>query len=414
MWKLPPIVGEIIDRQAKIVFEVMDKSSLVHYRIKEKSHHVPVESSGPTNVLLKFKKDGIYIIHWLINNQLQYQHQVIISNHIKKLIFVSCDLLEADTKHSLWHRMIQEVSNERVAIMHLGDQAYMDPVFNECKKILTDSISLNHLQECFELYGNRYCDTWRPHIELLSNVSNYYLWDDHEIYNDIQLDNINDEITRNIANVAVKAYDLYQQSFHINKTNVINQYCWVKYVNEGVVIMTIERTSRDIELNEIFDAILKLEKVETLILCFSSAPIPRPQGFYGKIYGSLKGFGKFWDQEELLVLYQWLFTWMGEKQVIVVGGDVHFGVYGHMMKGDLTIPVIIASPITNQPYADRSLASKGMSVHRLDDITFTTISTKAKRCYATLDLDTMAINMVYSQNQYPKNKMKYIKTLSKF
>ncbi len=412
MWRLFPIVGEIVDNKASILFEPSDKSSQVSYRIHKKIHKVPIEPSGPTRTVIQFKKSGTYIIQWMINNCLSYQH-CIKNEEINKLIFVSCDFLEADTKNSLWAKMVDELS-DNIGLIHLGDQAYMDPVFNQCKKLLITN-NLNTQQQCFNLYGQRYCDTWNPHANILSNTSSYYIWDDHEIYNDIKLNDNHDKMTETIINVAVDAYKKYQQSFHVYHDTIINDYCWYKYINKHTILLTIERTSRDVAFEEIVEAILSLN-MKKLILCFTSAPIPIPQGIHGHLYKSLKGLDKFWPEDKLIALYDWLFKWMiDDRQVVVVGGDIHFGVYGNMTKNELKIPVIIASPITNQPYPDRILAAKGMKgSHRLGDMTFTTVTSKARRCYATLMLDDVSINMVYCKDKYPQNKIKYLKALLTF
>ena len=461
-WKLPPIVGEIIDNKAVIIFELHNQTSTIGYSITlQKSietHNVHIthlfnpisddiiyvdniEKIGPTRVLLKFDNSDKYKVNWFIDNALQFEHEIIISNNINKLVCVSCDLLEADTKHSLWNKIMDEIiPNNRTAIMHLGDQAYMDPVFNQCKKIIVDSelkseakskltneIQVNRL--CLNAYGDRYCATWKPHSKLLANVSNYYIWDDHEIANDIKLDDIIDSTVKRISEIAVESYNMYQQSFHVNKTFIINDYCWYKYINEKnpTMMLAIERTSREVTLQEIFDAIIELNKTKTfnrLILCFSSAPIPQPHDGCGKIYEHLKGLNKFWDPKKLVTLYSWLFNWMGEdKEVVIVGGDVHFGVHGYVTKNTLKIPVLIASPITNQPYPDRSLASKGMhgrhiisSTSKDDIIMFTTISSKARRCYGTIDLESVPIktHIIYSEDKYPKDLIKYLEVMSKF
>ena len=412
-WKLPPIVGEVTDNKASVLFQLYDLSSQVTYQVNNKIHKVIVEPSGPTNIIINLKKSGTFVVKWIIDNHLYYQHQIV-NEPISRLIFVSCDFVEADTPNSLWTKMLDDIVGKTV-IVHLGDQIYGDPVFNQCKKLLTNLTDFNTQQQCFDLYGDRCCETWKPHCQVLSNTSNYYVWDDHEIYNDIQLNTMHDPTTKKIINVAVNAYNQYQQSFHIDHDFMINDYCWYKYINNNTILLTIERTSRDVELEEIFEAIMNFD-VDHLILCFTSAPIPTPHGFNGNLYKSLKGLGKFWPEDQLILLYQWLFKWMTmKKKVVVVGGDVHFGVYGHMTKDDLSIPVIIASPITNQPYLDRQLAAKGMrGTHLLADMTFTTTISKARRCYATLDMDTMAIRMVYSQDKYPKNKIKYIKKLLQF
>lgn len=432
-WKLPPIVGEILDKKVSVIFELNNATSTVKYLIGgyNMKRNVVVNQNGPTNILLKFDKFDKYKVSWFVNDKLSFEHNVIVSNYVEKLIFVSCDFLEADTKHSLWDRMVSEVSlNNRTAIVHLGDQAYMDAQFNECEEILFAWSDANTTEKlCFNAFGQRYCETWKPHAKLLSNVSNYYIWDDHEIKNDIRLDNVTDETINFISKIAVNAYNKYQQSFHVNDTYIINKYCWYKYIDEkcSTVILAIERTSREITLQEIFGAIQKLEKINPinrLILCFSSAPIPPPQGGYGNVYKRLIGLGKFWNQNELKNLYEWLFNWMGsKKEVAITGGDIHFGVHGYATRNNQKIPILIASPITNHPSLDRKIAAKGLrgahiiNADKKDNIIiFSTLSSKAKRCYGTIDLESapMKTNIHYSEDKYPKDIMKYIRALSHF
>lgn len=405
MWKLVPIVGEIRDKKASILFELYDKSSIINYSIDNKYvNHVKNES--PTNAMIEFETWGRHKISWYVNYRVEYEHTITVSNNINQLIFVSCDLLEADTKKSLWHKI---PSDDRTVIVHLGDQAYMDNVFNKSKTDLTN---------IYENYSDRYCDTWRPHAQLLSNTSNFFLWDDHEISNNINLSQVTDDI-KVITDAATHAYMKYQQFFHVHQTYIINQYCWYKYLDEtwDTVMLAIERTSEIIPIENIFESILYLDKInpiKRLILCFSSAPIPITNN---ELYIKLKGLEKFWNPVDLKILYEWLFDWMEAKEVVIVGGDVHFGIHGVVTKNDLKIPVLISSPITNQPYPDRVLASKGMGVHPItEQITFTTISSKARRCFATLDLQSypMKTDMIYSKHILPKNIIKYLNLIRKF
>ncbi len=433
-WKLSPIVGEIINNKASVIFELYNKCSTVEYTIKNHKiiYKVDVELIGPTKTIIKFKKKGTYTINWYIDNKLKFEHEIIISNNVHKLIFVSCDLLEANSKHSLWDIMKSELlPKKRTAIMHLGDQAYMDPVFNHYKKIFNkmgDTAEIN--KECFEAYGQRYCDTWMPHARLLSNVSNYYIWDDHEITNDVVIDTITDDTIKLISNNAIQAYNLYQQSFHVNDTAIINNYCWYKYIDnkKSTIVLAIERTSREITLDEVFDTITKLNKsgkIKRLILCFTSAPIPYHNN-YESVCGLNKILSKLWDPVKLQTLYAWLFNWMEEgddREVVLVGGDIHFGVNGYITRNKLIIPILIASPITNQPFLDRMFASNNMCcTYNIkcdlphDDIVFTKISAKGRRCYGVIDLDVVPMNVdiVYSEDKYPKNWCKYLKTIVKF
>lgn len=433
-WKLSPIVGEINNKKASIIFELYNRKSNVRYSIGQSDvqYTVDIEQIGPTKTIIQFKDFGNYKINWFIDGDLHFEHKVAIFDDTDKLIFVSCDLLEADTKHSLWNKMLSELSapNQKTTIIHLGDQVYMDPAFNQCKKmyqkITKESIGVNELKRiCFNIYSQRYCATWMPHANLLANVSNFYIWDDHEITNDIRLDNPADDATQYISHIAQQAYNMYQQSFHVNETYIINKYCWYKYIDSKcrTVVLAIERTSREIELQEIFDTIIHLDKIRAinrLILCFSSAPIPPPNGFYGLIYKSMAGLGKFWDHDKLEKLFVWLFDWIKNREIVITGGDVHYGVHGYVTMAESKIQILICSPITNQPHIDRILASKGMYgnhiISKSNCIQFTTISSKAKRCYGTIDLNTVPMDtkIVYSKDNYPKDPLKYFNIISKF
>ncbi len=372
MWSLPPIVGEIFNLNCKIIYELKDKKDLVYYKINRfDQYSVKNEPIGPTVLLLKFKQEGVFTIDWYINHLLKYTHKVSITDLTSQLIFVSCDKVEKDVNPSLWGRMVNQIEGKTV-IVHLGDQAYMDKVFYSKNTTLQD-------------FGNRYCETWKPHAHLLSNTSNFYLWDDHEIANNIVLDQITDPQIKLIADTAVEAYEVYQQTFHVYPTNIINDYCYFKYLSGDMdsVLLAIERTSRAVQLFEIFNAIQLLDnkqKIKRLILCFSRAVLPIPPLYFVN--------DKFMEHDEFEALFNFLIEWGKEKQIVVVGGDVHFGLLGKVVSNTTTINVIISSPITNQPTLKPKLTSKLFKnqTFKFNHFDFIVLKTKAKRCYATLNL----------------------------
>jgi hypothetical protein len=230
-----------------------------------------------------------------------------------------------------------------------------------------------------------------------------------------------------VRDLAVISYISYQESHHLHKHEILSPYSWIKEF-DSFSLLAVERNTGPVSVVDILTTINNL-KTNKLILCFSSAPIPSPQGSYGDLYKKLtndKGTvetSKFWPQSELVALYSGLFAWMNKddtRQIIVVGGDLHFGVHGEFKLGDKTIPIIIASPITNQPTTDRWLAAKGMpksyciNIMDLNKIVFHTLSAKARRCYAVCDIKTFKITMNYSTQKIPKDTGKYLSTLLKF
>ena len=451
-WMLPPIVGEISNLDAVIICEPKEKTSSLKYVIQNNvdekslefySHQeiIQVNELGPNRIILSFPRTGCYEIKWFIDNDEVYQHGIVISNEPNKIIFVSCDLLEADLPFidSMWTHMQKDLNpTQKICLFHVGDQAYMDKVFKDnVKYAYKNGHNDDTANFIIKAFGKRYCDTWIKHHIILAGVSNYNLWDDHEIKNNIMLNDItitNDEAY--VRDLAVNAYSLYQESQHLYKKEILSQYSWTKRMGlqNEILILAIERTSRLISVEEILEAINTLATdiyTNRIILCFSSAPVPRPHGSYGSLYNKFVGdkgtieTSKFWPLNDLTKLYHGLFSWMetdDEKEVLIVGGDLHFGIHGIVQRNNKEIPVIISSPITNQPTIDRWLASKGMAgIHHISDdngvpIIFTTLSSKARRCYACVDLDTvpMKITMNYSSHKFPHNSIKYFKTLLSF
>ncbi|CAH6419666.1 Hypothetical protein HVR_LOCUS740 [uncultured virus] len=430
--------------------------------------NVTLTSNGPTRIVVDFpgESDAEYILEWYQmtpeGKKHIFHHGIRDANKADKLIFVSCDFLEADTniEDSMWTRMQEELipkrnsaslgqrPNQQTCLIHMGDQAYMDKVFKDCVHLtLTQGQNNNTAVQILRAFGQRYCDTWMPHHNILAGLSNYHIWDDHEIKNNLTLNDLTiSEDEKYVRDLAIQAYIQYQESLHLKQTEILSRYSWCKRMGD-LLIIAIERTSRNIPVSEILQAITnqteqnqimtldstrqRPDTINRLILCFVSAPIPPPHGTYGSLYRKLTGdkgttkTSKFWPADELADLYKGLFDWMENdrnREVLVVGGDLHFGTYGVARRGTLSIPVVIASPITNQPTTDRWLASKGMKgTHHITNssegnITFTTIASRARRCYATVNLNTvpMHIIMKYSAHKLPKSNLKYLKTILSF
>lgn len=444
-WLLAPMVGEISDLEAVILCEPVDKYNMLSYTIIPGDldcQIINVENDGPTKIVIKFLHEGVYTVEWRQITALSseddwqciYIHNIVVQNIPDCLIFVSCDLLEADTTHSMWIRMSDEINGiNQIGLIHLGDQAYMDNIFKESVKLVRkhgcNSKTENQILRDF---GKRYYDTWKPHGKILSVTSNYTIWDDHEIKNNMTLDEELPEDMDYVRKIAVTAYQQYQQSLHLNFRPILSDYSWYKRMGSTLLI-AIERTSKIISVTDIITAITSYDDIDyinRLILCFSSAPVPRPHGYYGNLYNKLTGDdgtpekSKFWPSDILADLYRGLFDWMDKaknREVLIAGGDLHFGTYGIAARDGKYIPVIISSPITNKPTTDRWLASKGMKgTHAIstesNPIAFDTISSKAKRCYAVVNLNIypMSVTMEYSNDKHPHNMIKYYKTMISF
>lgn len=462
-WLLPPMVGEISNRgRGTSSFELNHSYDIVilcepKFKITplicmitsetkfEQEHKFTLEPMGPTRIILSVPHTGIFQLRWYQMRGFHepmrieiFRHEIVVADEPNRLIFVSCDLLEADTapEDSMWTRMQREITpNNQTYLIHVGDQAYMDKVFNDCVELSrtqgqNDVTATNILMA----FGRRYCETWMPHHLISAAVSNYNLWDDHDLKNDMTLtqDDISSD-EKYVRDIAVHAYIKYQESLHLNKHEILSRYSWYKRINQ-ILILAVERTSCVISVSQILKSIDDLTStapINRLILCFASAPIPPPRGPYGSLYRHMTGdkgtseTSKFWSAYDLSDLYRGLFVWLSKdakREVLVVGGDLHFGTYGIVRHNGRQISVIISSPITNQPNTERWLAAKGMAgTHYISNdntnpITFETIASRARRCYAVVNLDRlpMHISMHYSTHKLPQSNIKYFKTLLSF
>ena len=387
-WRLYPIVGEIVNNKACITFEICIKCVPLHIQV-DNDIKKPIQCAinGPTKIVIDLKRKGIFNITWYMNYSISFKH-IINTNDVDKIVFLSCDFPEADVKVSMWDKINQSNNN---IIVHLGDQIYGDKQYKAAKKIQKKYLQEHEKDDnmkfrYYNLYANRYCDTFNKRRSIMSNNSNYFLWDDHEIVNDIVFDN---------------------QHFQVDENFIMNEYCWYKYIGD-ILVLAVERTSEIITVEQIIDALEYLiYKVNKIILCFSCAIIPPPHGVSGSIYCAIKGTGKFYDTNNLKTLLDWLFKC--GKEVILVGGDLHLGVLGYYQKDDKKIQVLIASPITNHPSVDRRLIARGLrgSIN-MDGIEFTVTSAKAKRCFGSVDMNTFTASITYSKCTYPHKLIKYI------
>lgn len=402
-WLLCPMVGEVANNKAVVVHELKDKNVFLYVQIEQKDKVlVNVNDLGPTRSILSFSYPSVYQIYWYIGDVIIYTHQI--HNYPKnKLIVVSCDKPASDVKQSLWKMMQNEIKNNNVAILHLGDQVYADKEYKECKKLqkkhLKKADNDAHLiPSYYHLYADRYHKTYISHHNILSNTSNYYIWDDHELHNNATI-NKND----NIDLMGIAAYKDYQ-AFQLEEHYFINDYCWYKMLNDDVLLVAIERTSEIISITSIITHVTHIiKKIKKIILSFTCAIIPPPHDLSGLLYTTLIGTDKFFPTDKLEQLLTWLFSL--EQEIILLSGDLHLGCLSYYKKEDKTIPVIVASPISNNPSLDRSLIAMGLHgvTYLNNNVTFHVISAKARRCYGVVDLDTFNTSIVYSRFKYPKH-----------
>ena len=431
-WKITPGIGDInYDKGlVKIILQpqyIENVELLIRVNGDEIIYTINIAKNIPTYVLIKIEQYGLYEMLWYQNNNLIYENKIKIGKP-DFVYVVSCDLLEADVskKNSMWNIMNDDIDDNYCNILlHLGDQAYCDGIFNKCKKKKIYSPE-NIIIE----YGNRYSKTWLPHHNITSKVVNKYLLDDHEIFNNIDPSKIYDAETQTIINGALMSYELYQNNSRISKNFSCTKYSWYEIIDD-ILFFTIERTTKKLNiveyLIELDNIINNNPIIKKILIGCSFGAIPFPKGKYGKLYSAItrddnSETSKFLSPRDLKIFYNMLFDIIDKYNVYicVTGGDLHFGTFGKMIRNNKIIDVIVSSPITNYPSFDRKIARLGLRgshlIDKKNNMTFYTHATKAKRCYFKIDIREVPFKIYFKtcKQDLPHNLFRYMSTLIKF
>jgi hypothetical protein len=351
---------------------------------------------------------------------------LIVNDHrdpLGNVYFMSCDFPEGDGRHSLWNRVDWE-SNEdvqsgpgRTLFLHMGDNSYNDEAYNRARRGA----------DARNAYRQRYRRTWfctRARREVYSKGSHLMFCDDHEVKNNLTYDDV-PENERYIYDDAMVVYTEYQENLQIYNSPSINRG-WKRSFGDDAII-TFERSNGIPNTADVIFSIrsfLDSYPSKGLIVSTGWAPIPSPSGNHSaNIYRALFGTGKFLDNEDLILLYSYLLSVVRDgTAVLLIGGDIHFGVSGIVSNGTNSFIAAAASAITNHPTMDRKLASSGYqgAISLNDVIQFTPVISRGSRCYAKLvinhemeGVDRYILNMRYSRDIFPQNPLRYINTLRK-
>lgn len=384
-----PIIGEITSDG--VVFLIVTLVSIVIdlYFNNEYYQSYVTNSHEPTRIFVTISKPGNYT--WKYKN-------IVISNHdiksdYNKMVFLSCDLPAADTKHSLWKKLAKREKNG--ICFHLGDNIYGDRAYG----------SDDHD------YNDIYIKTWSRWSPIMNNFTHMMVADDHEI-----CDGYDYNFPSNpVIEKGLLAYKQYQ-------TNLLqqNQYpsFFVKDVGYNTTVYGLSRTMMGINPLSLIKQI-KDSLRGNIILAISSAPVPQPSGIEGNLYGLI--FGSFgWENDDLTELYDICFELLESGQVdniILIGGDLHIGISGVIKKTGSTksIPVYVSSGITVYPSSIEHLLACAMTC-KLEFNNYTLdLESKAYRNYLTIPLPLSTTNpgtLTYSEESIPNNLLDYFRELS--
>lgn len=403
---------------------------------------------------------GNYIFEWVLEDyssdfkvpENNLRRVVSFKPTFDRLIFMSCDHVEADVEQeeSMWNIMRRDISGENVALIHIGDQVYMDRVWRKFlskKKSPTEEERLDMMKNVVA----RYMKTWEGHADILGSYCNMMILDDHEIINNFVPGNrlrevsgkpiFPDEISiaswdeafedstywefpTNIPDptrkevmemIAMECYMNIQQALHVNMPKTLSWCKSFEYMD--VALICVERIYHKENIDNIIDTMNSCGK-GGVVLCFAGFPFTKPDGILGNLYERMFSGDKFWDRDFTTTLYARLLDWLEEnktRRLIVIGGDAHMGYLGNVSRGYSNFYIACASPITNQPTFDRVILAKAMQgQHRFDgDIKMISIHSEPMRCYLDLDISSLfwIPRIVFCNNKVAKSPIDYMASI---
>lgn len=326
----------------------------------------------------------------------------------------SCDLLEADTRDSLFKTLSNDIdSGGRSLCLHLGDNIYADREWEKCKKHKDD------FEYCLNQYRKRYQKTFfsRDRKEVYSKSSHLMIGDDHEVFNDFYAKEY-DEKYVNIYNAAFQAYSEYQENLLYFDNPSINRG-WYRMFEDNLIV-TYDRNRGILSSVEIINSLGKIiseTSPKGVIVAPSWAYLPSPRGnSNAELYNQMFGLNKFLPDFEIEILFDYLTTLVERGiSVVLIGGDLHFGIHGRVCLGCTYFDLVVASPISNHPTYNCRLAAKSYESNILiGKYVFMPLISKGRRCYSRIRIDTnffprYAIDMVYNKQKKPKSYLKMIK-----
>lgn len=293
----------------------------------------------------------------------------------------------------MWERVAEKVELGEVDLLvHNGDQVYADKAFKEAMEFVEANAGLSdeeYIAKATEFYARIYRSTWShpPTRQVLANISNLCMWDDHEIRNDWgAFDKDRDKSTMNfkMGLAARRAFWLYQRQLwddmeHLEEKESsvdTDGYCLLLPGGHIGLIFVDSRGSRsfyaddcrpfvsDAQWNMLHKAMSPggLYNDTTRILIVHTMPVvligtqcsaacPCIVGGEDKM-----GFGVYPDEQEeyLQLINDWVYSTehKGSREVLLLGGDLHFSMESEVNRasdGKRVLRQVVTSAMANKP-----------------------------------------------------------------
>ncbi len=299
---------------------------------------------------------------------------------------VSCNFTIRKGTKDLWADLCARYvrPGELDLLLHVGDQVYGDTVFQEAIGQLAGRSAPTRTQErrILDAYRDLYRWTWRhpPTREVLANVSNLMIWDDHEIRDDWgsrEEDRDPASLEQIVGRLAWQVYREYtRQLWDDAEPDALpelpsedHRHVWGPF---GVLFLD-QRGGRSFGYHEArpylgraqwqrleadlgdagrFAGVRALVVVTSVPLAYLGDVITTRGDFLANDLRDHWSYGPHQKEQIEMVraLRRWAQRRPGERELLVVGGDVHLGGHTRILhRNQVAFRQLITSPITNTP-----------------------------------------------------------------
>lgn len=396
-----------------------------------------------------------YLLRWSLGKRIVYE-QRLSTHQPTNIAFVCCDMMELDTKKTLWSHLRD---NSADIIFHIGDNIYGDYAWQRGVVALkTDNpdILRRKSNDVRRTYQRVYHETWQRWAPKTKNGSHMMVWDDHDVTNGYCYNKFlsgheaEDHSKRRVTNIGETLYQEYQLSLFRHPVHLPSG-SYTKWLDHDTLVYLAPRNNhkdgRPLTGELLEDIKNKSSRARRLIIAFTTAPLPRATGLSFNVYKNIYGTDGLWKTDDAVALYNFCFDWLrvgsrlfgdpdypvddvvGDtdgsvdggcsrhgkygnrgsrdyrgRQIMLVGGDIHIGVEAVVTNGDLSFPIFVNGPISNAPTVAESLYANALRGHQtFDDITINIKEARATRNYMRLNIPTFTGKLVWSECTFPKH-----------
>eukprot|EP01120_Amphizonella_sp_Union-15-10_P002908 TRINITY_DN131_c0_g1_i5.p1 TRINITY_DN131_c0_g1~~TRINITY_DN131_c0_g1_i5.p1 ORF type:complete len:520 (-),score=128.09 TRINITY_DN131_c0_g1_i5:67-1626(-) len=394
-----PVIGKVDSTSANILLEVNGNSFVTVHLVPENSKKakvVTLEQEMPRNIPHVFVVTGLvpkttYNVCFSGLNKKNIVENVgkftTLPKKIKKLgiIALSCDRPERikDGETNMWKLVEDKLnSNEVQIVLHLGDQVYGQKELTDAFVILRqaqqDGIENDQqLYKVCEKVQQRLADIYRftwglgHTAKSLARGSHLMIWSDNDLYNDFTI--TKDDLAPLQIHLGHMVYRRYQRQLwdpNYKDSESCEEECFQKIGPVGILLLDMRGNRIDFEgrqlLNnpivseeqwKLIDQVFSDDSLKVLVVC---AEIPFVEDTPERTIASSKKPGlefltDHWtanpaELERILkIFFDWKAAGKGEREIVLIGGDIHVGV-DTVITDDttgITIRQLTATPITN-------------------------------------------------------------------